>query len=323
MGVLKQNGAGDFTGVRNLGVRVFLACVVLTPVLSTAVVPTARAGECESPLGSLFGLEEVDDDNLGIYERFSEDYEKARELGVRILTVPRSRRISLNNGADEMIPRTFFVYWLPVGFEVMGEKRIMVMLHGANGNAYQQILTMHEIADKEGFAVVAVQWGLPRDDGGKFRYMSPRDVYDVISKALVYMLDVYEVDKNKCAWCGFSAAASQCAVYAFLDRQSGNGFFQLFVAASGQIMPEQRLMQHLIDGTKGSLPLEGTHYYLWAGKRDRRRAEAIEETKDIIEGLGGTVDVLRIGPEGYLGFYQNDEYKLEAVRVWKELDASE
>jgi hypothetical protein len=70
--------------------------------------------------------------------------------------------------------------------------------------------------------------------------------------------------------------------------------------------------------------MEGAHFYLWAGKRDRSRttvtgsrAEDMKQAKLLIERLGGIVDVLRIGPEGHGGFNHIIKYQREAFDLWR------
>ena len=41
--------------------------------------------------------------------------------------------------------------------------------------------------------------------------------------------------------------------------------------------------------------------------------------KKLIEDLGGTVDIFRIGREGHGGFNHNARYQLEAVELWDRL----
>jgi hypothetical protein len=295
----------------------------LTALAVLASSGHARAGDIDSSLGRIFGLEEVDEDNLDIWEDHEEAHQKVLDLRGRIITIPYTSYRSRYNTSDPAIQRTFFLCWVPDDFEDLDEKRVMVMLHGHKGNAYEQILSMQELAYREEFGLVAIQWGWPNEDydDGRYRYLSPQVVYDeLICKIMIFLGDRYEIDKNLCAWNGFNISSTPCAVYARLDKQTGNHFFRLFIAVSGQISPKQAIMRDMLDGLCGSEPLEGCHFYLWAGKRDRNRADLMEESRETIEDLGGTVDRFAVGPEGSAGFYQKEDHKLEAVRLWESLD---
>lgn len=111
---------------------VVLACMaaVLVAGVQAAVTPSTK-------------------DILGIYRIHNAAYQAAMERGCRVVNLPEQG--------------TFFVYWLPEGFERLPEKCVVVMLHGTNGNAYRHLLNLYETAAQEKFALVSIQWGWPRE----------------------------------------------------------------------------------------------------------------------------------------------------------------
>jgi len=248
-------------------------------------------------------LKESPEDILGICKTHAEDFSRAKKAGCKIVNLPQYG--------------TFFVYWLPEGFGRLREKRVLVMMHGSNGNAYRHILNMTDAGGKFGFGLVSIQWGWPSGKLGRYRYLSPMSSYRIMTAAVEYMALRHGIDKHLTAWNGFSRSSTQCAIYAFLDRQSGNDYFNFFIAVSGGIGPEQRMVRDLLSGRHGERPIEGEHFYLWNGKQDVRRTECMRNSVSILEKLGGAVTFRETaGIHG--GFYHKPLCQAEAVELWKE-----
>jgi len=260
---------------------------------------------------TLLALKESQKDMLGIYKQQPLYYQEAIKSGVKVVSL-RGKR-------------PFFVYWLPEEFEKQKKKRVLVILHGTNGNAYRHLLNFQATAQKEGFALVSVQWGWP-DEGAarrgtenRYAYLPADRTYAVMSVAIEYLSRRYGVDRNLCAWLGFSRSSTLCEAMAFYDKHRGNDYFRLFMAISGQVSPNYHMTKELASGRHGKTPLDGCHFYLWAGLRDRLRVEGMKRSKKIIESVGGTVDILRIAPEAHGGFNHSAKYQAEAVKLWKRL----
>ncbi|MBN2282638.1 MAG: hypothetical protein JXO48_01995 [Deltaproteobacteria bacterium] len=253
---------------------------------------------------------EEDHDGIGIYKSDPSSYEKVRALGGRVVTVAGGP--------------PFFVHWIPEGFEKTEKKRLLVVLHGTGGNAYRHLLNFTDVASRKGFAIASIQWGWPaRQPSAKkkeYTYLSnSADTYRIVAGAVQYLSAHYGVDTSLTAWLGFSRSATQCASFAFHDKESGNNYIRLFIAASGGVSPNLPAVRLLLSGRYGEKPLSGTHFYLWGGLRDTTRGENMMRSRDLIEKLGGTVDILRIGPEGHGGFNHRKEYQIEAVDLWYSL----
>ncbi|MFC1576871.1 hypothetical protein ACFL42_02920 [Candidatus Omnitrophota bacterium] len=264
-------------------------------------------------------LRDAPHDIMGLYRdsEVEKYYRQAVAAGGKIVNLPEYG--------------TFFVYWLPEGFSKAEEKKVLVVLHGGNANAYQHLINFIDTADKEVFGVISVQWGEPGEEYRKFPlmrlkkwekiylYFEPDVVYEIIGAALEYTALKYDVDKYLSAWSGFDRSAGQCAVYAFYDKYTENNFFKLFIALSGGIESGQPMMAELAGGEYGDKPIGGKNFYLWCSGDDADMKERMSSAKDTIEWLGGTVQELKVGSGGHAGFNKGEKSQLEAVKLWDRL----
>jgi len=282
-----------------------LATFILLQVLPLLLVSRSR-------LTHPAELYESDKDLARIAESDADVYHRMIHAGAKVLLI-RGRK-------------PFLVYWIPEGFDSLPKRRVLVVMHGTNGNAYHHLSHFLDTAKQHKFGILSVQWGWPRYQRtlqGKPEYdyiRDPRRTYDLIKAGLAYLDKRYGITQGECAWLGFSRSSTQCAVFAHLDKNEGEKYFALFIAVSGGIGKDQPIMRELFSGEHGLKPLAGQHFYLWAGKKDRRHGEReMRESKTIIERLGGTVDILRIGEQGHGGFNHNRQYQEEAWALWNSL----
>jgi len=256
---------------------------------------------------------ESDKDLAGIAENNPEIYQQIIDAGAKVLVV-KGRK-------------PFIVYWIPEGFKSLRKRRVLVVMHGTNGNAYHHLSNFLDTAKRHRFGILSVQWGWPLDkhtlNGDQYQYIRDvRKIYSLIEAGLTYLQDRYTITQGECAWLGFSRSSTQCAIFAHLDKNEGKKFFVLFIAVSGGIGENQPIMRELLSGKYGTKPLTGQHFYLWAGKRDHRHGEnEMRHTRKIIEQLGGIVDILRIGAEGHGGFNHNCQYQDETWELWDYLSS--
>ncbi|MBW1705070.1 MAG: hypothetical protein JRJ86_07860 [Deltaproteobacteria bacterium] len=252
-----------------------------------------------------------DKDLAGIAESNPEIYQQMIDAGAKLLIMKEQK--------------PFIVYWIPEGFYGLSKRRILVVMHGNNGNAYRHLSNFLDMAKKHRFGILSVQWGWPTEkrtlkDKPQYRYI--RDslkTYDLIKAGLTYLDNRYTITQGECAWLGFSRSSTQCVVFAHLDKNKGKKYFTLFIATSGGIGRKLPIMRELLSRKHGDKPLTGQHFYLWGGKQDRSHGENMRQSQPIIEGLGGKVDILRIGKEGHGGFNHNRQYQEEAWALWDSL----
>lgn len=257
-------------------------------------------------------LTEVKQDELGMYAQDQACYQKLMAIGA-VTVVQKGEK-------------AFFVYWIPRGFEKLKEKHILVVLHGSRGNAYRHLMNFYETARKHNFGLVSLQWGWPGEEVSidqsqkqKYVYLYPEATYNAISLAIKYLTKRYGIDIHGCAWQGFSKSSNQSALFAFYDKKTGNNYFRLFVACSGEVRPHEPEMKDLLSGTHGKTPIKGCHFYLWVSQRENGRVAGMQRTKELLESLGGVVEKLVLGPEGHSGFNRNLLYQDEAVQLWLKL----
>ena len=258
------------------------------------------------------GLYESNKDLTGIAESEPKIYQQMVDAGAKTLIV-KGRK-------------PFLVYWIPNNFNSLPKHRILVVMHGTNGNAYHHLSNFLNTAKEYRFGILSVQWGWPTNRRGvtgkpQYRYIQDvRKTYTLIDAGLMYLSQRYGITQGESAWQGFSRSSTQCAVFAHLDKNEGKKYFALFIAASGGIGENLPIMRELFSGKHGVKPLKDQHFYLWGGKRDLRHGEeSMRRSQAIIEQLGGTVDILRIGSEGHGGFNHNRQYQEEAWRLWDSL----
>ena len=257
-------------------------------------------------------LHESDKDLAGIAESNPEIYQQMIDAGAKLLIVKGHK--------------PFIVYWIPEDFDSLSKRRILVVMHGTNGNAYHHLSNFLDMAKKHRVGILSVQWGWPtnkRTLNGKLLYKyieDTRKTYELIKAGLTYLDHRHTITQGECAWLGFSRSSTRCAVFAHLDKNGGKNYFALFIAASGGIGKNLPIMRELLSGKYGVKPLTGQHFYLWCGKRDRRHGEnEMRQSKTIIEQLGGIVDILQIGREGHGGFNHNRQYQEEVWALWDSL----
>ena len=144
-------------------------------------------------------------------------------------------------------------------------------------------------------------------------------------KIIIKSLDSVTVHRLKVKNCDMDRFSSKIAmvillaVFAHLDKNEGKNYFVLFIAASGGVGKNLPIMRELLSNKHGASPLMDQHFYLWGGKRNRSHGENMSQSQTIIEGLGGEVDILRIGREGHGGFNHNLQYQEEALALWNSL----
>lgn len=271
-----------------------------------------------TPTGDdMINLNPSTQDNLGIYRMDPEVYIEAMKMGVKVLNLP-------NYG-------TFFVYWIPNGFERARERRIMVTLHDENGSAYHQLMRLAETAKQEKCGIVSIQWGWPENLPKKLdqkqmpavkqtcQYLTPQRTYEIMGIALNFLAFHHKATKTESTLFGFGKAASQCLDYAYLDKHTGSDFFKLFIAVSGAIEPGQAGIAEWKSTDSKSTPIQGKHFYLWCAKQDGELCTKMAESKKMIESVGGIVHTFREDPESRDGFFQKRKYQDEVAILWRHI----
>ena len=229
---------------------------------------------------------------------------------------------------------THFVYWLPPGWENLEEKRILFLFHGHDGTAAPRLNDLYDNALAYQIGVVSIQWGWRPEKGEDYRYLDEtvegmHVAYHIVEIALDYIEAHHGVDKNLSAWNGFSRSSGHSIVYAYLDTESGNGFFQLYMGIAGGFNIRTPFIEQLVNGEYGEKPVEGKNFYLWCGTSDEATDERVIEgypnsvcerqqlSRDILLERGGTVMKLRATPDaGHMTWNSKPKLQTEALELW-------
>jgi hypothetical protein len=293
----------------------FLICILvcLTSILYFA--DTSNAEKSGSKKQSSIDLRPSTTDNLDIYKIHEADYQHALKQGVGIVNLPNYK--------------TFFVFWVPPQLDRMSRKLAMVTLHGTDGNAYKQLTSLLDTATREGFALISIQYAIPKkveeNPNGPakeiltYEYINPEKIFEIIGTAINYMTTNFQIDKHSNALLCVDKLAVDTPVYAFMDKHYKTNYFNCFIGVSGSSTPDHPMLKDLLSGKYGDVPLRGKHFFFWCGIREAGTCTHMKETQDIIQKLGGAVDVFRGSPEGRDGFFKSPQYKVEAAKFWKRL----
>ncbi len=285
--------------------------VVQEPAPASARPTQSPAGENPTEQASPPGgqidvtqLTETDTDILGIAQNDQKVYNEDLEAGAKIVNLEPMH--------------TFFLLWVPEGYEQMSTRRVVVVAHGHTGSSYFQMAQEIPFARKYGYAVVAIQWWT----GVGEQMYSGEQVYAFIDTALRYMATKYDAQVDKCAYRGWSQGSGISYQIAYLDRVNGTNYFQLIISHDGGMMPDPSQMSvgrefvtNLYNGVYGDDAFEGKHFYLYAGEEEQ--AGYMRNTEEVIPRYGGIVEryVEDIGA-GHAGFFVHPQYHEEALQIF-------
>lgn len=247
-------------------------------------------------------------------------YEFARQIGARTVVIP-------DYG-------TYFIYWLPEKWSDLEKKRVMMLLHGHDGTAAPRLYDVYENAKRYGFGMVSIQWGWRPRMEEDYRYLDETVEgmgvgYHIMELALEYIEHRHNVDKHLSAWNGFSRGSGSSIAYAYLDRKSGNNYFQLFMGIAGGLNLGSPLVSGLVKGEYGESPVTGKRFYLWCGTADmvaqERLIEGLPDTvcgrqelsAAALEDRGGVIEGFTATPEGdHMTWNRQAELQVEAIQLW-------
>ena len=265
----------------------------------------ARGAQAESI--DITQLVETDDDILGISDLVPDPYADAIAAGARVVNLEPMN--------------TFFVLWVPEGYEDMASRRVMVIAHGHTGNAYREIGLELGFSGEPSYAIVAIQWW----SGQGEEMYSGQQFYEFMDVALRYMAYKYGAQLDKCAYRGWSMGSGISYEVTYLDRSSGNNRLALTISHDGGMMPDpddmsvgQEFTQNLYDGVYGDDAFEGKHFYLYAGAEPQ--IGYMSNTAQVLTSFGGVVERL-VADEGagHDGFYIHPQYHEEALNIFYQL----
>jgi len=216
---------------------------------------------------------------------------------------------------------SFFTLRIPYGYASQDEHRVMLLVHGSDGDAYSMIAGRMKRAQDHGYALVAVQWWLGESD----RYLEPEIVYLLISTAMEYVGRTYGADIHAAAYEGFSRGSAIAYQIAYSDRVLDSDYFALFICHSGAMHePGSLFIENLRTGAFGENAFEGQHFFMYCGMKDEQWGTAMcdymDDAEQIVTKHGGIIERFVKDPDGnHGGFLESDTYYEDAINTWLKL----
>ena len=194
---------------------------------------------------------------------------------------------------------------------------IVVSLHGHDAWAFDDYSAWAKELSQKGYGLLALQWWFgqgnsPRD------YYSPQELYRLLEQAL----RKEGLTGRKLLLHGFSRRAANIYGVVALDRRTGNNFFPVIIANSGQAATDFPINQDIDRGKFGSSAFAGTHWVLFCGGKDPNPDQSgcagMARTKTWIEDKGGRVDLFINDPTaGHGGFHRNPQNVAKALNFFE------
>lgn len=208
--------------------------------------------------------------------------------------------------------RVFTLFWSPSPYEPLGDRPVIVTLHGSDGFAFNEIALWHAHAASHGYAILALQWWLGSGDGID-DYLRPRESYAALASAL----RVHGATPGRALLHGFSRGSANMYGVTALDRTEGDRWFRFVVANSGGATPGYPVNRDISAGLFGPSPFVGTVWATFCGGRDptpeRDGCPAMRRTATWVQGLGGELDLAIEDPASGHGGFQMTPSHVEAV----------
>ncbi|MFA9262235.1 MAG: alpha/beta hydrolase [Undibacterium sp.] len=221
-------------------------------------------------------------DQLG-YARLSPQGLSVMEAGAKVLQLPDSG--------------SFAVYWLPKEKKV---DRLLVLLHGSGGTAYDEIGDELAAAKENGYGLLALQWHVKSGD----TYESGAEIYRNLSSLLDWLDRKESVQPKTRVLMGFSRGSAISFEVLSLDR-SGRRFFTAAANLSGGIPSDavanaqtstrpDPFFVSLIVGQVAPDLYSGLRFYMYCGRMDEewgpKMCDQMNYAQSLVVKYGAKVD---------------------------------
>lgn len=251
-------------------------------------VGCASAGAPSAPAGA-------DRDALG-YWRESRSHRICADAGVRVVDFPEER--------------SFAAFWVPPDYR---SGRVMVLLHGTGGTAYDELKDELASARKHKYMIVALQWL----DRGTGRYLEGETVHRLAERALHDVAARHGADPDKAALSGFSRGGAVSYETAWRDA-CAHRHFRLVICISGGVPADRTVpagdggrpgvfFAKLNSGELGPDAMKGCRFFLYSGDRDeqwggRMSAQMVHAQRVLPEAGAQVVEWVREPQGGHMGY---------------------
>ncbi len=194
---------------------------------------------------------------------------------------------------------SFAVYWLPKEAKV---DRLLVLLHGSGGTAYDEIGDELAAAKENGYGLLALQWHTKSTD----TYQSAGQIYRNISSLLDWLGRTENVQPRVRALMGFSRGSAISFEVLSLDR-SARRFFNAGVNFSGGVPSDavanmkasnrpDPFFVSLIVGQVAPDLYSGLRFYMYCGRLDEewgpKMCDQTNYAQSLVVKYGAKVDAL-------------------------------
>ena len=189
------------------------------------------------------------------------------------------------------VPGTFAAVWSPTS---RPPEKVLWLLHGTGGTAYDEIKDELEYARKNNFGLVGIQWRIGKD------YLTPQDIYKDIQETKGAIQKVMNWPMQKNAILGFSRGSASSIELSTLDATSDH-IFQYYILISGGAPLNAMVTKDagsrdifFAKFNKRELPkdmLKGITFWYYSGLKDEQwgtqMSDYMKNAKEGIEAAGG------------------------------------
>jgi hypothetical protein len=217
---------------------------------------------------------------------------------------------------------SFAAFWVPHPFT---SGRVMVLLHGSGGTAYDEIKDEIDSARAHGYMLISLNWLDPASG----RYLDAPVVYSLIHRSLHHAEALHGANPGRAALCCFSRGGAVSYEVAWRDAQEDR-HFKLVICHSGGVpidavvAPREgwhpdSFFSRLNAGTLPPGSYHGLPFFLYSGDRDEewgaRMSGQMAHAAQVLPRAGaGAVEWVR-DPEGrHMGYRTNRQIHQKAVR---------
>ncbi len=285
--------------------------LVALPVIAQLSSPPPSSPALAAPAAP---FAEAATDALG-YSAQARSFAVCRQAGVRVIDFPEEH--------------SFAALWVPPKY---ASGRVMVLLHGTGGTAYDEIKDELESARKHGYMLIALQW-LNKETQ---RYMDAPVVWRLADRALHFAGTQHHADPAKAALCGFSRGGAVSYETAWRDAQE-HRHFKLVICHSGGVPPNavtapgegwrpNTFFSRLNAGTLGAESYHGLNFFLYSGDRDEQwgtqMSEQMANAQKVLPLAGAKVAAWVRDPRGvHMGYRKTASIHEQAIQLFLRLTA--
>ncbi len=253
-------------------------------------------------------------DALG-YSAQARSFAVCRQAGVRVIDFPEEH--------------SFAALWVPPKY---ASGRVLVLLHGTGGTAYDEIKDELESAKQHGYMLIALQW-LNKETQ---RYLDAPIVWRLVDRALHHAAAQHKADLAKAALCGFSRGGAVSYETAWRDAQE-HRHFKLVICHSGGVPPNavtapgegwrpDTFFSRLNAGTLEPDSYHGLNFFLYSGDRDEQwgmqMSEQMAHAQQVLPLAGAKVAAWVRDPRGdHMGFRKTASIHEQGIGLFLRLTA--